>query len=121
MTLLCHLGRMTGGARIDAKAARRLLGVSPGADAGALTAAFREAARRTHPDREGGDAEAFRAVLEAYRFLRDAPSEAIAFIPAPVSTPRPATLEITPVVAFAGGEALVETAEGELTPLNNLV
>lgn len=114
LTLCGHLAAMTGGARIDAKAARRLLGVRPGADAGALTAAFREAARRTHPDRPGGDAEAFRAVLEAYRLLRDGPPEPIAFIPAPATTApaRPATVEITPAIAFAGGEAVVETRDG---------
>ncbi len=105
---------MNGGARIDAKAARRLLGVRPGADAAALTTAFREAARRTHPDRDGGDAEAFRKVLEAYRLLKDGPSEPIAFIPAPASAApgRPATVDITPSVAFLGGEALVHTSDG---------
>lgn len=108
---------MTAGARIEAKAARRLLGVKPGADAEALTTAFREAARRTHPDREGGDAEAFRQVLEAYRFLRDEPPAPIAFIPAPASAPRAATVEITPAVAYAGGEALVTTSDGRTLKL----
>lgn len=110
---------MTGGARIDASAARRLLGVKPGADAGALTSAFREAARRTHPDRDGGNAEAFREVLEAYRLLRDGPPEPIAFIPAP-ATPaaaRPAAVEITPAVAYAGGEATVKTSDGRTLKL----
>jgi curved DNA-binding protein len=99
------------GSTIDAKTARRLLGVKPGADAGALTVAFREAARRTHPDRPGGDADAFREVLDAYRFLRDARPEPIAFIPAPVAS-RPAEVEITPAVAVLGGEAEVLTADG---------
>lgn len=110
---------MTAGARNDLKAARRLLGVKPGADAGVLTTAFREAARRTHPDREGGDAEAFRQVLEAYRLLKDGPPEPIAFIPAPAwqAPARPATVEITPAVAFAGGEASVQTSDGRTLKL----
>lgn len=100
------------GPTIDAKTARRLLGVKPGADAGALTAAFRDAARRTHPDRPGGDAEAFRAVLEAYRLLRDIPPEPIAFIPAQVAMARPAVVEITPATAMLGGDAEVVTGDG---------
>lgn len=110
---------MTGGARIDAKAARRLLGVKPGADVAAVTIAFREAARRTHPDRDGGDAEAFREVLEAYRLLKDGPPGPIAFIPAPMSAApsRPAVVEISPATAFAGGEAMVETRDGRTLKL----
>lgn len=99
------------GPTIDARTARRLLGVKAGADAGALTVAFREAARRTHPDRPGGDADAFRAVLDAYRFLRDVRPEPIAFIPAPVHA-RPAVVEISPSVAVLGGHAEVLTADG---------
>jgi curved DNA-binding protein len=102
---------MTAGGAIDVRTARRLLGVKPGADAATLTTAFREAARRTHPDREGGDAEAFRQVLEAYRLLRDIPAAPVAFIPAPIP-PREATVEIDVATAIAGGEAQVATADG---------
>lgn len=103
---------MTVGAMIDVKGARRLLGVKPGADAGVLTAAFREAALRTHPDRDGGDAQAFREVLEAYRLLRDAPPAPIAFIPAPVHPRRVRDLEVPPVIALNGGEAFADTTDG---------
>ena len=103
---------MTVGVMIDLRGARRLLGVKPGADAGVLTAAFREAALRTHPDRDGGDAQAFREVLEAYRLLRDAPPEPIAFIPAPAAATRVRDLEIPPLVALNGGEAFVDTTDG---------
>jgi len=105
---------MTVGAMIDLKAARRLLGVKPGVDAAVLTAAFREAALRTHPDRDGGDAHAFREVLEAYRRLREAPPEPIAFIPAPVPAApvRVRDLEVSPAVALNGGEAFVDAVDG---------
>lgn len=102
---------MSGGAIMDAKTARRLLGVKPAADLATLTTAFREAARRTHPDRDGGDAEAFREVLDAYRFLRDLPAEPVAFIPAPLP-PRQATVEIGVATAIGGGEVVVATADG---------
>lgn len=102
---------MSGGAIMDAKTARRLLGVKPAADLATLTTAFREAARRTHPDRESGDAEAFRDVLDAYRFLRDLPGEPVAFVPVPLP-PRQATIEINIATAINGGEALVTAADG---------
>ena len=106
---------MTGdGRKITAKLAREWLGVKRGADAAALSAAFREAARRTHPDREGGDAAAFRDVLDAYRFLRREPAPDIAFVPAPLpaAPPREPTVEITARLAIFGGEAVATAPDG---------
>jgi len=100
------------GRTLDAKRARKRLGVKPGADIVALSAAFREAARRTHPDREGGDAAAFREVLEAYRLLRrDHRPDPIAFVPVPAA-PRDARVEISSRVALFGGDVFVTTADG---------
>jgi curved DNA-binding protein CbpA len=52
-----------------------LLGVRPDDDAENIKQAFRKAAKASHPDHHGGDAEAaarFRHVSEAYEVLRDA-------------------------------------------------
>ena len=54
-------------------AARALLGVGPNADERELRTAYREAAKRAHPDRPTGDAALFRDVLAAYRLLQDTP------------------------------------------------
>ena len=50
--------------------ALRILGVTGEADADALRAAFRDAAKRAHPDHHGGDGERLRLIIEAYRTLR---------------------------------------------------
>ena len=52
----------------------QILGLSPGADAAALKRAFREQARRWHPDLNGNDPvaeERFKQVNEAYAVLSD--------------------------------------------------
>lgn len=105
---------MTGdGRNITARLARARLGVGPGADERALRAAFREAAKRNHPDRPGGDPAAFNDIMEAYRFLRGGEPEPIAFAPVPAAPVlRKAELEIPPEVAVLGGLALVEAADG---------
>lgn len=46
-----------------------ILGLAPGASAEEITRAYREQAKRAHPD-AGGSAEAFRAVRAAYEELR---------------------------------------------------
>jgi hypothetical protein len=53
---------------VDPAAARRLLGLPPGASPGQIEAAFRVQVRSAHPDR-GGDAERFQRVVEARRVL----------------------------------------------------
>ena len=90
---------------LSLQAARAILGVAPGADERELRAAYREAAKRAHPDRPGGDAALFRDVLAAYRLLQDQPARPIHFPPAVAEPARveQATLAIDVAMAFAGG------------------
>ena len=86
-----------------------LLGVRPGASAGELRHAFRQAAKAAHPDRPDGCAERFRLVVEAHHILQRAEAE-----PQRPSTPPPrearrassppTPLTITPHLAANGGE-----------------
>lgn len=98
---------------MTARTARERLGVGPGADGHALRAAFREAAKRYHPDR-GGDPLAFREVMEAYRVLREAPLDPVAWGLAPIPRAAPVRLviEISPDAAVLGGEAVVDAPGG---------
>ena len=92
---------------LSLSAARAILGVAPGADERELRAAYREAAKRAHPDRPGGDATLFRDVLTAYRMLQGVePPAGLGFPPATVQTPAmpsQAVLEVEPAFAFSGG------------------
>jgi curved DNA-binding protein len=87
-------------------AARALLGVAPDADERELRTAYREAAKRAHPDRPTGDAALFRDVLAAYRLLQDHPFQPTTFPPA-VTNAVPVVdrvfLEIDIATAVAGG------------------
>ena len=47
------------------------LGVDPTASATEISAAFRSKAHELHPDRTGGDGEAFKQLSDAYQVLRD--------------------------------------------------
>lgn len=88
------------------KRAREVLGVPPLADQNVVRQAYKAAVKRVHPDRPGGDADAFREVVAAYERLKlpDMP-ERMTFAPAPVQSrpARPATLEISPLLAMSGG------------------
>jgi curved DNA-binding protein len=98
---------------MTARSARERLGVDPGADAHALRAAFRDAAKRDHPDRPGGDPTAFREVMEAYRTLRGEAVDLVPYLPAPAPTPPVRlTVEISPAMAVTGGDALAQAADG---------
>jgi curved DNA-binding protein len=97
--------------------ARELLGVSAEASAGDLRAAFRDACKAAHPDRPGGDAARFRAVVEAYHILQRPTDEAKppprasqSRRPAPAAPPR--TLTITPEQAVLGGEITSALPDG---------
>lgn len=104
---------------LSLQAARAILGVAPGADERELRAAYREAAKRAHPDRPGGDAALFRDVLAAYRLLQDAPVRSIHFPPAVTKPVRveQATLRIDTAMAFAGGclDLMVDARKLRLT------
>ncbi|MBI1683957.1 DnaJ domain-containing protein [Caulobacter hibisci] len=99
---------------LSLSAARAILGVAPGADERELRAAYREAAKRAHPDRPGGDAALFRDVLTAYRLLQGVePPTGLGFPPTPVPTPAmpsQAQLEIDAAFAFSGGALEAEIA-----------
>ncbi|MDB5457797.1 MAG: heat shock protein DnaJ domain protein, partial [Caulobacter sp.] len=97
--------------QLSVSSARAILGVAPGADDRELRAAYREAAKRAHPDRPGGDAALFRDVLTAYRLLQELPPpRQIHFPPAVAPRPPPArtTVEIDAQLAFAGGAVEIE-------------
>jgi curved DNA-binding protein len=85
------------------KYAREVLGVSSEQTPGEVRMAFREAAKRAHPD-SGGDEATFRQVVEAYRRLQD-PFEdhLVQTPPRPRPTPEP-DLEISPRLALGGGD-----------------
>lgn len=70
--------RRTAGTRADQspqplgrREAYRVLGLPPDADAASVKAAYREQVKRTHPDADGGDREAFQRVNAAYETLRE--------------------------------------------------
>lgn len=90
-------------------AARALLGVGKDADEHALRKAFRTAAKQAHPDRPGGDAERFRAVLDAYHLLRAAPSAVLA-----LDERHETPVTIDPATALSGGSVEAWTANRQL-------
>ena len=54
----------------------RVLGVAPGADAAEIRRAYRALVKQVHPDVEGGDAQRFACVQEAYaQLLQDEDTE----------------------------------------------
>ena len=90
-----------------------ILGLDPDTPPQALIGAFREAAKRCHPDRPGGDADSFRRILEAYRLLQSRPRlPALRDLPtftAPAFVPY---VEVLPLVALRGGHAEAVLAGG---------
>lgn len=84
--------------------ALRVLGVSGDADADALRAAFRAAAKGAHPDHHGGDGEQLRLIIEAYRTLRPK-AGALRHI-------APHKLKISPAEAMLGGWRPLALADG---------
>lgn len=57
--------------RRERRAAYRVLGLSPDANAAAVRAAYREKVKTTHPDADEGDRETFQRVNAAYELLKE--------------------------------------------------
>jgi len=93
------------------KDARELLGVSSASTPAEVRQAFREAAKRAHPD-AGGDEGAFHQIVDAYNRLQD-PER---YVAAPVRARRSLNpdLEISPQVALEGGDVDHRTPDGAL-------
>lgn len=85
------------------KMAREVLGVGSDATPAEVRAAFREAAKRAHPD-SGGDEQAFRQVAEAYRRLQDPLDDRVFQPPARAGAAPEPDLEISPRIAMLGGD-----------------
>lgn len=102
-----------------ARAAREALGVGPLAGPAEIRRAFREAAKRAHPDRPGGSAERFREVVDAYHVLQQAgrPAERIVQPPARWTAAESA-LSISPLIAMQGGGAEHRLADGRVIRLS---
>ncbi len=104
------------------KKAREVLGVSQKAGPGEVRRAFREAAKRAHPDRPGGNPERFRQVVDAYHLLQTSSSERAAardtVIQPPARTERAAPqdgrLSIPPLIALNGGKVEHRLTDGRL-------
>ena len=95
------------------KMAREVLGVSSASTPLEVRQAFRQAARRAHPD-AGGDEGAFRQIVSAYKRLQNPLDERMTQTPArPRPSPDP-ELEITPLQAMAGGEVDHRMPDGKL-------
>jgi|SRR5579859_285625 len=95
---------MTSPSAISLKTAREVLGLGPFFTPSDLRRAFREAAKGAHPDRAGGEGEAFRRVVAAYHRLQAVQVGAERICQPPVrQPPQPTVLKIDPFLALGGG------------------
>lgn len=95
------------------KMAREVLGVSSASTPVEVRRAFREAAKRAHPD-TGGDEQAFRQIVDAYNRLQDPLDERLVQAPVRHRPKPPPELEISPLVAMEGGEVDYRMPDGRL-------
>jgi curved DNA-binding protein len=103
---------------MTAAQARQVLGLGVLAEAGEVRLAFREAAKAAHPDRDGGDPERFRAIVDAYRLLQaQRPPERLHQPPSVVRDEGEATLSISPLLALEGGSLEHRLADGRRVKL----
>ena len=104
--------------------ARELLGLPPGADEQTVSRAYHAAVKSAHPDREGGDAERLRQVIEAYQLVsaQGVPRLTFTLAPRPPEArtvpPRRIALQISVEEALFGGEREVQTPEGRRLKAN---
>jgi len=97
---------------LSLKEARELLGVSSASTPAEVRKAFREAAKRAHPD-SGGDEDRFRQVVDAYQRLQDPLSDRFVQTPTRARpTPDP-DLEISPQLALEGGDVDHRMPDGQ--------
>lgn len=95
------------------KYAREVLGVSSDATPAEIRQAFRDAAKRAHPD-AGGDEGAFRQVVDAFHRLQDPLDDKFTAPPVRARpTPEP-DLEISPLFALEGGDIDHRLPDGKL-------
>jgi len=98
--------------------ARELLGLRPGADGPTIAQAYRAAVKAAHPDRDGGDVERLRQVIEAHRLLTSVIPDKLTFTvmrrPAEprAAAPRRLGLQISIEEALFGSERALETGPG---------
>lgn len=100
---------------MSASKARQLLGLPAGANAPALALAYRNAVKAAHPDRDGGDAERLRQVIDAHRILKSLCDASLMFAPVKRRTAARKTallLRISVCEALFGGERRIELDGG---------
>lgn len=101
-------------AEMTLKHAREVLGVSSDSTPAEIRQAFREAAKRAHPD-AGGDEGAFRQVVDAFHRLQDPLDEKFTAPPKRPQRPTPdPEMEISPRLALEGGDIDHRLPDGRL-------